>query len=101
MNANKKKQPHYWKAIWQKLQVNLSLKYSQREQLSDVLQHFYLDIRTKGWNLYKASMLSTIGFGLTTHRYLKSSTYNKKFDIIKDSQSVMQMRILSQQLWRN
>ena len=53
------------------------------ERLSEILTHFYLDIRTKEGKMCKAKSLESLRHGL--NRYLKSPPHSRKFDIIKDT----------------
>jgi len=53
------------------------------ERLSEILTHFYLDVRTKEGKMYKANSLESLRHGL--NRYLKSPPHSRKFDIIKDT----------------
>ena len=53
------------------------------ERLSEILTHFYLDVRTQEGNMYKANSLESQRHGL--NRYLKSPSHSRKLDIIKDT----------------
>jgi hypothetical protein len=53
------------------------------ERLSDILTHFYIDVRTQEGKMYKANSLERQRHGL--NRYLKSPSHSKKLDIIKDT----------------
>ena len=53
------------------------------ERLSEILTHFYLDVRTQEGKIYKANSLESHRHGL--NRYLKSQSHSRKLDIIKDT----------------
>ena len=53
------------------------------ERLSEILTHFYLDVRTQEGKMYKANSLESQRHGL--NRYLKSPSHSRKLDIIKDT----------------
>ena len=53
------------------------------ERLSEILTHFYLDVRTKKGKMYKANSLESLRHEL--NRYIKSPPHSRKFDISKDT----------------
>lgn len=57
------------------------VKFSET-QLAEILSHFYMDARRPDGEHYKIGSLQNFRYSL--NRYLRSSPYNRHFDIIKD-----------------
>jgi hypothetical protein len=60
--------------------MNENFELLSAEELAEMLQHFYLEARTKDGELYKKKSLESLRYGM--NRYLKLPPHSKPFDII-------------------
>ena len=72
------------KAYLDEIGEDSNFEYFEKDKLNNVLSQFYLSVRKQDGEFYKATTLENMRH--TINRYLQSVPYNRKFDIIKDTE---------------